>query len=290
MIDASNNQNSACQCYSLVLTNEKGERKFGYCRRVLPEEASVCLPLTYCIISQFRAPGFYYKVLQELESRHGLPHWLQNAFLRELYNSKFPVPGQSIKISCLLRVLINKTKNGETHREYGHPIKCTNGESEKDWVLLERNAFEDYDREIEKNINNILNKLYHKKNEFEKIDNYVKELREKSLKVYNEDNKIYNSNSKTSLNVSSADIYKSDRTLDESLDMNSCMLVLNLPDNQMIHDCLLGDLEFRRPYDHRIEDTDLTVLFNTLNINVLLQLFGSLLLERKVVLVSKCLR
>lgn len=50
------------QAYSLVLTNESGVRTYGYCRRVLPEGASICLPLAYCIISPFRARGFYYKV------------------------------------------------------------------------------------------------------------------------------------------------------------------------------------------------------------------------------------
>ena len=50
------------QSYSLVITSETGERRFGYCRRVLPEGSNLCLPLAYCIISPFRASGFYYKV------------------------------------------------------------------------------------------------------------------------------------------------------------------------------------------------------------------------------------
>lgn len=50
------------QDYALVLTNERGSRSYGYCRRVLPEGASHCLPLAYCIVSRYRAPAFYYKV------------------------------------------------------------------------------------------------------------------------------------------------------------------------------------------------------------------------------------
>ena len=50
------------QCYSLVITNENGERKFGYCRRVLPEGSDLCLPLIYCIVTSHRADGFFYKV------------------------------------------------------------------------------------------------------------------------------------------------------------------------------------------------------------------------------------
>lgn len=262
---SSTNQNAGCQCYSLVITNEKGERKFGYCRRVLPEEASVCLPLTYCILSSFRAPGFYHKVLQELESRHGLPYWLQNAFLRELYNSKFPLPGQSVKISCLLQLLINK--NSERNNTNGERWKrLSNGVT--NWALHERNSFEDYDCEIEKNVNQILNKLKQNKLSESENDYYVKALREKSLKVYSDTNK---------------------QQITPKIDLDTCMTSLNLPNSQLTHECLLGDVEFHRPYDHRIEETDLTVLFETLNINLLLQLFGSLLLERKVVLVSKCL-
>lgn len=51
------------QCYSLVITNDTGERKFGYCRRVQPEGAPICLPLAYCILTPYRASGFYFKVL-----------------------------------------------------------------------------------------------------------------------------------------------------------------------------------------------------------------------------------
>ncbi|XP_023713719.1 uncharacterized protein LOC111867790 isoform X2 [Cryptotermes secundus] len=87
------------QSYSLVITSETGVRRFGYCRRVQPEGSSLCLPLAYCIISPFRASGFYYKILAELESRHGQPEWLQTAFIKELYNCQFPGPGQGLKLS-----------------------------------------------------------------------------------------------------------------------------------------------------------------------------------------------
>lgn len=50
------------QTYSIVLTNERGGRKFGYCRRVLPEGSHICLPLAYCIVSPHRAPGFFFTV------------------------------------------------------------------------------------------------------------------------------------------------------------------------------------------------------------------------------------
>lgn len=288
------NQNESRQCFSLVITNEKGERKFGYCRRVLPEEASVCLPLTYCIISSYRAPGFYHKVLKELESRHGLPHWLQNAFLRELYNSKFPKPGQTVKISCLLRVLLEKSpeKHSETNKNTGEFEKVKeeteNGGLENDWVVYNRNSFKDYNNELDRNVYDILNKIRLNKTEFAKIDSYIKGFRGTALRVNSPDSKILNSS--TVVNFPCTKIYRSNSSSEADINLNACMLKLNLGNSQLVHDCLLGDVVFRRPYDYRIEDTDLTVLFDTLNLDVLLQVFGSILVERKVVFISKSLR
>lgn len=55
------------QSYSLVITSNTGVRRFGYCRRVQPEGSNLCLPLAYCIISPFRASGFYYKVFKQTD-------------------------------------------------------------------------------------------------------------------------------------------------------------------------------------------------------------------------------
>ena len=48
--------------YSLVLTDLNGRRKFGYCRRILPEGGNVALPLVYCVISSKRGYNLYNKV------------------------------------------------------------------------------------------------------------------------------------------------------------------------------------------------------------------------------------
>ncbi|XP_048004157.1 uncharacterized protein LOC125240318 isoform X1 [Leguminivora glycinivorella] len=88
----------SAQCYSLVLTDERGERSYGYCRRVLPEGATVCLPLCYCIIGKYRAPGFYYKVLQEIESHHGSSDVEINSILQQLFHTDFPSPGEELTV------------------------------------------------------------------------------------------------------------------------------------------------------------------------------------------------
>ncbi|CAG9577039.1 unnamed protein product [Danaus chrysippus] len=86
------------QSYSLVLTDERGERSYGYCRRVLPEGATTCLPLCYCLIGKYRAPGFYYKILQEIESHHGSSDIEMNMILQQLFETDFPNPGENISI------------------------------------------------------------------------------------------------------------------------------------------------------------------------------------------------
>ena len=54
------------QTYTIVITDESGARKYGYCRRVLPENGTTCLPLAYCLITPHKANGFYHKVFMNM--------------------------------------------------------------------------------------------------------------------------------------------------------------------------------------------------------------------------------
>lgn len=156
------------QCYSLIITNELGERTFGYCRRVLPEGSTACLPLAYCILSKHRAPGFYRRILEELEHRHGYPDMFIDAFIQELYNCKFPMPGDTMVIDCskiitascdkmkykTLKSLSNKNNElpNSTNIIKGNidRLKLT---CDKDNLLQRNNTSEDSDMAIEKNSN-----------------------------------------------------------------------------------------------------------------------------------------
>lgn len=89
---------SRAQCYSLMITKENGDRMYGYCRRVIPEGSKNCLPLVYCILSKHRAAHFYRRILEEIETRHGLPDKLTENFINEFYSKPFPSPGESITI------------------------------------------------------------------------------------------------------------------------------------------------------------------------------------------------
>ncbi|KAG5872029.1 hypothetical protein JTB14_004933 [Gonioctena quinquepunctata] len=106
------------QHYSLLITNDKGERMYGYCRRIIPEGSTTCLPLAYCILSKYRAPRFYKKILVELESRHGIPNRYRDELISQFYNRKFPKPGESIKINLTnIEPNISKTENKENFEE-----------------------------------------------------------------------------------------------------------------------------------------------------------------------------
>lgn len=78
--------------------NAEGERSYGYCRRVIPEGCTQCLPLTYCILSKYKAPRFYQQILLELERRHGIRDVYRNELINKFYMQKFPLPGNFISI------------------------------------------------------------------------------------------------------------------------------------------------------------------------------------------------
>ncbi|RZF33591.1 hypothetical protein LSTR_LSTR009047 [Laodelphax striatellus] len=105
---------SSGQSYAQVLTDASGLRRYGYCRRVQPEGAAVCLPLAYCIVTPYKANTFYNKVLMELESKHGLSETKMNQFIDQLYQSPFPAPGHSL--------FINDGSNGERIEIFARPL------------------------------------------------------------------------------------------------------------------------------------------------------------------------
>ena len=50
--------------YTLVLTDIRGDRTFGYCRRIQPEGDELCLPLAICILTRHsRARGLFSQVI-----------------------------------------------------------------------------------------------------------------------------------------------------------------------------------------------------------------------------------
>ena len=75
----------------LVLTDLQGNRRFGYCRRILPEgdKFNVTLPIAYCLISS-RKSRIYPMILDELETLHGSCDETLEETLRLLHAQSFP--------------------------------------------------------------------------------------------------------------------------------------------------------------------------------------------------------
>ncbi|XP_065835345.1 DENN domain-containing protein 2B-like [Oscarella lobularis] len=86
------------ETYSFVLTDVVGEKRFGYCRRVLSSGSGLRLPCVYCIISPHGCFDLYSKILDVVAQR--LTHSSSNAysFLKSVIAQPFPAPGRSVKV------------------------------------------------------------------------------------------------------------------------------------------------------------------------------------------------
>ncbi|XP_046654044.1 DENN domain-containing protein 2C-like [Daphnia pulicaria] len=84
---------TAGEPYTIVLTDSKGDRMYGYCHRVVPEGAQTCIPITYCLLSRHRAAEFYNKLLNVMVPRHGASVSQRLALLDCLHKQPFPSPG-----------------------------------------------------------------------------------------------------------------------------------------------------------------------------------------------------
>ncbi|ODM98279.1 Suppression of tumorigenicity 5 protein [Orchesella cincta] len=109
-------EGSTAQFYTLAITDQRGGRKYGCCFRILPEGATFCIPITYCIISSHRAIGFYREILREITASHGHNEYQRRHLLQELYKKSFPAPGSSISIT---EPTIEETYVSNEHVGYG---------------------------------------------------------------------------------------------------------------------------------------------------------------------------
>lgn len=261
------------QCYSLIITNEHGERTFGYCRRVLPEASTTCLPLAYCILSRHKAPGFYRRVLEELERHHGYPDKFIDAFIKELYCCKFPKPGDTMVLDCskivnsagcdklnsrLAPSDFNNSDNSTNITEPSINICDTND-------TIDSNSHHNADEEKELDLNSYV---------------IVCNRGEYGTLMRN----TINPNTVNSARGTSA-------IINVAREINPSELKRSTSTPNLLADIesLPSELVLMRPHDSRHEENDLMLLGETLKLTVLEKIFASLLLERKVVLVSSVL-
>lgn len=229
------------QNYSLILTNDMGYRIYGYCRRVLPESCEICLPLAYCLISQVKAPGFYFKILKEIESRHGQTDSQTQFLLKSLQDLAIPEPGKFLHLKLPL------SSRPKTIFMSNHKIspKRLSLEVNPKWLTesATQAAFQESECSygVEKN---------GKKSGFKSL---VQEFEQKKQEKAPFDFGLIN----RSLLSGRASVGKID------------------------------EIFIRRPNDLRLESTEISDLYRILGAETLINVFGSLLLERKVILYGK---
>ncbi|XP_068586358.1 DENN domain-containing protein 2B isoform X1 [Cebidichthys violaceus] len=90
------------ETFSFMLTGEDGSRRFGYCRRLLPNGKGSRLPEVYCVISRLGCFDLFSTILDEVERRRGVSAALVYPFMRSLMESPFPAPGKIIKVKTFL--------------------------------------------------------------------------------------------------------------------------------------------------------------------------------------------
>lgn len=229
------------QNYILILTNDMGHRIYGYCRRVLPESCEICLPLAYCLISQVKAPGFYFRILKEIESRHGQTESHTQFLLKSLQDLSIPEPGK------FLHLKLPVSSRPKTIFMSNHKIspKRLSLEVNPKWLTesATQAAFQEIDGSygVEKN---------GKKSGFKSL---VQEFEQKKQEKAPFDFGL--------INRSLLSGHTSGGKVDE--------------------------IFIRRPNDLRLESTEISDLYRILGAETLINVFASLLLERKVILYGK---
>uniref|UniRef100_H3AEH9 DENN domain containing 2A n=1 Tax=Latimeria chalumnae TaxID=7897 RepID=H3AEH9_LATCH len=90
------------ETFSFVLTGEDGSRRFGYCRRILPNGKGKRLPEVYCIVSRLGSFNLFSKILDEVEKRRVISPALVQPFMRSIIEAPFPAPGRTIAVKNFL--------------------------------------------------------------------------------------------------------------------------------------------------------------------------------------------
>ncbi|XP_072336727.1 DENN domain-containing protein 2C-like isoform X2 [Scyliorhinus torazame] len=90
------------ETFSFVLTGEDGSRRFGYCRKLLPNGKGKRLPEVYCIVSRLGCFNLFSKILDEVDKRREISPALVYPFMRSVMEAPFPAPGRVITVKNFL--------------------------------------------------------------------------------------------------------------------------------------------------------------------------------------------
>lgn len=248
MVTAQSRKN---QDYSIILTDNNGYHVYGYCRRVLPESSDICLPYSYCIISEVKAPGFYFRILKEIESRHGQAEFQTNFLLQSLQNRSIPGAGKFLHIKLPLSPR-PKTISTNTH----HKITPKRLSLEVNPKWLTESAAQAAFSSSSENSSDSVQSMKKDRNSSTTAKSLVQEFEEKKQQMNN--------------GGAPFDLSLINRSLFNGKTNAKC-----------------DEIFIRRPNDLRLESTELSDLYRALGPDLLIIVFSSLLLERNVILCTE---
>lgn len=241
------------QDYSLILTDHNGYHVYGYCRRVLPESCDICLPLAYCLITEAKAPGFYFKVLREIESRHGQSDAQLTYLLTSLQNQAVPEAGKFLHLKLPL------SPRPKTIFTSNHKIapKRLSLEVNPKWLTesAAQAAFSNEPLSLESTSSNESHGKKERSGNKSLIQEYEEKKQEKN-----------NASAPFDLSLINRSLFNGQRSSGQTR---------------------VDEVFIRRPNDLRLESTELHDLYQTLGPDVMITIFSSLLLERKVILYTE---
>ncbi|XP_055312265.1 uncharacterized protein LOC129574366 [Sitodiplosis mosellana] len=234
------NQTRKNQDYSIILTDGNGYHVYGYCRRILPESCEICLPLAYCIISEVKAPGFYFKILREIETRHGQAEFQTNFLLQSLQTRSIPAAGKFLHLKLPLSPR-PKTISTQHHKVMPKRLSL---EVNPRWLTESAAQAAFSNCETDSMVATT------KKERSNQAKSLVQEFEEKK--------------------------------------QNGAPFDLSLINRSLFNGKSKCDEIFiRRPNDLRLESTELSDLYQALGSDLLIVVFSTLLLERKVILCTE---
>lgn len=251
------------QDYSIILTDNDGNHVYGYCRRVLPESCEICLPLAYCLISEVKAAGFYFKILKEIETRHGQAEFQTNFLLQNLQTRSIPAAGKWLHIKLPLSP---RPKTIATTHHHKVMPKRLSLEVNPKWLTesAAQAAFSNCEMTTTSTASGSSS----------------------------------NSGGLDTVGTTTSNSSKKDRSSPKSLLQEfeeKKQLTNGAPfDLSLINRSLFNgghgksdEIFIRRPNDLRLESTELSDLYQALGPDLLIVVFSSLLLERKVILYTE---
>lgn len=253
----------------------------------------------------------FFQVLSEIEMHYGSSELVVRSILDQLYNKKLPTPG-----NCISFKLIKTPKKLESFKKnsicrstvnLGDINKNVNGRNVSN-IGAQRNLSDSLENssQIKFNSNNSLRRKSADLSDGNQVNKSLEKRFPEEVKDYQDD--LRSELKRSTLNVNKNCFERkfgsmsnlTQGILSHPLNQKggSIKNVLNsrkLPVEERSNVCDKIEyrddpIELKRPLELRLEEDNLSTLFDCISVDLLVKIFGTLLLERKVIIVGDKLR